>query len=183
MKKFLVLVMAIMTLASCARIDAGHEGIKVNLYGSNKGVDDIELVTGRVHYNPFTTSVYEHLLDRGFKVFVCEVLRKNKKWRKHKFIKGFAHLWLPEIKLAIRYSHTTREEGNRKLKAFLLDASRFVYTGVINRDTEDPIAYIDDLIERVFEYSKTPTKRGLKSVLVKPKPKKKRARMVGAQKV
>lgn len=60
MKKFLVLVMAIMTLASCARIDAGHEGIKVNLYGSNKGVDDIELVTGRVHYNPFTTSVYEY---------------------------------------------------------------------------------------------------------------------------
>lgn len=60
MKKFLVLVMAIMTLVSCARIDAGHEGIKVNLYGSNKGVDDIELVTGRVHYNPFTTSVYEY---------------------------------------------------------------------------------------------------------------------------
>lgn len=60
MKKFLVLVMTIMTLASCARIDAGHEGIKVNLYGSNKGVDDIELVTGRVHYNPFTTSVYEY---------------------------------------------------------------------------------------------------------------------------
>lgn len=60
MKKFLVLVMAIMTFASCARIDAGHEGIKVNLYGSNKGVDDIELVTGRVHYNPFTTSVYEY---------------------------------------------------------------------------------------------------------------------------
>jgi hypothetical protein len=128
-------------------------------------------------------SVYEHLLNRGFKVFVCEVLRKNKRDRHRKKVKGFAHLWLPEIKLAIRYSHTTREEGNRKLKAFLLDASRFVYTGVINRDTEDPIAYIDDLIERVFEYSKTPTKRGLKSVLVKPKPKKKRARMVGAQKV
>lgn len=128
-------------------------------------------------------SVYEHLLNRGFKVFVCEVLRKNKKWRKHKFIKGFAHLWLPEIKLAIRYSHTTRDEGNRKLKEFLHGASKFIYAGVINIDTQDPIAYVDDLIERVFEYSKTPTKRGIKSVLVKPKPKKKRARMIGAQKV
>ena len=128
-------------------------------------------------------SVYEHLLDRGFKVFVCEVLRKNKKWRKHKFIKGFAHLWIPEIKLAIRYSHTARDEENRKLKEFLHGASKFVYAGVINRDTQDPIAYVDDLIERVFEYSTTPTKRGIKSVLVKPKPKKKRTRMMGAQKV
>jgi regulator of protease activity HflC (stomatin/prohibitin superfamily) len=32
----------------------------VNLYGSNKGVDDVELVTGMVWYNPFTTSVYEY---------------------------------------------------------------------------------------------------------------------------
>lgn len=128
-------------------------------------------------------SVYEHLLDRGFKVFVCEVLRKNKKWRKYKFIKGFAHLWLPEINLAIRYSHTDAFEENKKLKEFLHGASRFIYAGVINKDTEDPISYVDDLIERVFEYSKTPTKRGIKSVLVKPKPKKKRARIVGAQKV
>lgn len=60
MKKFLFFAVMAITLASCARIDAGHEGIKVNLYGSNKGVDDIELVTGRVHYNPFTTSVYEY---------------------------------------------------------------------------------------------------------------------------
>lgn len=127
-------------------------------------------------------AVYEHLLNRGFKVFVCEVLRKNKKWRKHKFIKGFAHLWLPEIKLAIRYSHTNAFEDNKKLKEFLHGASKFIYAGVINADTEDPIAYVDDLIDRVFEYSKTPTKRGIKSVLVIPKPKKKRARIVSAQK-
>lgn len=50
----------IMVAASCNRIDAGHEGIKVNLYGSNKGVDDVALVTGMVWYNPFTTSVYEY---------------------------------------------------------------------------------------------------------------------------
>jgi regulator of protease activity HflC (stomatin/prohibitin superfamily) len=30
------------------------------LYGSNKGIDDVELVTGMVWYNPFTTSVYEY---------------------------------------------------------------------------------------------------------------------------
>ena len=45
---------------SCTRIDAGHEGIKVNLYGSNKGVDDVTLVTGIVWFNPVTEMVYEY---------------------------------------------------------------------------------------------------------------------------
>lgn len=45
---------------SCTRIDAGCEGIKVNLYGNEKGIDDISLVTGRVWFNPFTTEVYEY---------------------------------------------------------------------------------------------------------------------------
>lgn len=60
MKKFLTICFAVLAMMSCTRIDAGHEGIMVNLYGSNKGVDDVTLVTGRVHYNPFTTSVYEY---------------------------------------------------------------------------------------------------------------------------
>ena len=64
MKKYLLLVIATLAMVSCCcscnRIDAGYEGIKVNLYGSNKGVDDVALVTGMVWYNPFTTSVYEY---------------------------------------------------------------------------------------------------------------------------
>lgn len=35
------------SLTSCyERVDAGHEGVKVNLYGDKKGVDDVSLVTG-----------------------------------------------------------------------------------------------------------------------------------------
>ena len=64
MKKYLLLVVATLAMGSCCcscnRIDAGYEGIKVNLYGSNKGIDDVALVTGMVWYNPFTTSVYEY---------------------------------------------------------------------------------------------------------------------------
>lgn len=49
------------SLTSCyEKVDAGHEGIKVNLYGSDKGVDDVSLVTGIVWYNPWTTTVYEY---------------------------------------------------------------------------------------------------------------------------
>lgn len=44
---------------ACSRIDAGHEGVKVNLIASDKGVDDVALVTGWQFYNPFTTSVFE----------------------------------------------------------------------------------------------------------------------------
>ncbi len=43
--------------SSCTRIDAGHEGILVKLYGSEKGIQDVTLVTGRVWYNPLTESV------------------------------------------------------------------------------------------------------------------------------
>lgn len=63
--KLFVVVLAIiasMSLTSCGyeRIDAGCEGIKVNLYGSDKGVDDISLVTGAVWYNPLTEDVFEY---------------------------------------------------------------------------------------------------------------------------
>ena len=51
---------AVITLSSCERIDAGCEGIKVNLYGNDRGVDDVSLVSGMVYYNIFTEMVYEY---------------------------------------------------------------------------------------------------------------------------
>lgn len=63
MKKFLSMLfgaMLLLGMSSCERIDAGCEGIRVNLYGDNKGVGDVALVTGRVWYNPITTEVYEY---------------------------------------------------------------------------------------------------------------------------
>lgn len=59
--KLFAMFALILCATSCyTRVDAGHEGIKVNLYGDNKGVDDVELVTGAVWYNPITTAVYEY---------------------------------------------------------------------------------------------------------------------------
>lgn len=58
---FATLLVVTCCCTSChTRIDAGHEGIKVNLYGDSKGVDDVELVTGAVWFNPITTAVYEY---------------------------------------------------------------------------------------------------------------------------
>jgi len=56
----LSLVFILVMFNSCnERIDAGYEGILVKMYGSEKGVQDVSLVTGRVWYNPLTESVYE----------------------------------------------------------------------------------------------------------------------------
>ena len=57
---FFILVAFTVALTSCTRIDAGHEGIKVNLFGDKKGVDEVSLVTGWVFFNPLTEKVYEY---------------------------------------------------------------------------------------------------------------------------
>lgn len=44
----------------CTRVEPGYVGIKVNMYGSQKGVEDFPLQTGRVWYNPFTEEVYDY---------------------------------------------------------------------------------------------------------------------------
>lgn len=57
---FILMIVVLIAFNSCnERIDAGYEGILVKLYGSEKGVQDVSLVTGRVWYNPFTENVYE----------------------------------------------------------------------------------------------------------------------------
>lgn len=55
-----ILVLGMTTLInSCERIDAGHVGVKVNMYGDGKGIDDITEVTGWAFYNPFTQKIFE----------------------------------------------------------------------------------------------------------------------------
>ncbi|HYD20005.1 MAG TPA: SPFH domain-containing protein [Flavipsychrobacter sp.] len=61
MKKQILTLSIISTLiASCTRIDAGHEGILIKQYGSDKGIQDVSLVTGRVWYNPWTEDVEQY---------------------------------------------------------------------------------------------------------------------------
>jgi regulator of protease activity HflC (stomatin/prohibitin superfamily) len=54
-----VLVVLGFLTQSCERIDAGHVGVKVNLFGDDKGVADVTEVTGMVFYNPFSSQIYE----------------------------------------------------------------------------------------------------------------------------
>ena len=55
---FLIALVAMLSMSSCVeRIDAGHEGIKVSMTGDERGVNDENLVTGWIFYNPFNTIV------------------------------------------------------------------------------------------------------------------------------
>lgn len=57
MKKAIIILLATIVTYSCTRIDAGYEGILIKQYGTDKGVQDVTLVTGRVTYNPWTEDV------------------------------------------------------------------------------------------------------------------------------
>ena len=54
-----VLLAFLVGAAGCTTVNPGYVGIKVNMYGGNRGVSDLPLVTGRIGYNPFTTRVLE----------------------------------------------------------------------------------------------------------------------------
>lgn len=55
----IAIVLVVVGFNSCERIDAGHVGVKVNLYGTGKGVGDVAECTGMVFYNPLSTRIYE----------------------------------------------------------------------------------------------------------------------------
>ncbi len=55
----MVLSLPLFGMTACTKVSPGWVGIKVNQYGSQKGVQDFPLQTGRVWYNVFTEDVYE----------------------------------------------------------------------------------------------------------------------------
>jgi regulator of protease activity HflC (stomatin/prohibitin superfamily) len=59
MKNFNLLLTSFLlcVITSCTRIDAGYEGILIKQYGTEKGVQDVSLVTGRVTYSQWSEDV------------------------------------------------------------------------------------------------------------------------------
>jgi len=56
---FIVTFCLVFIIQGCDVIEPGHVGIKVNLYGEQKGVQSYTLRTGAVWYNRFSEQVYE----------------------------------------------------------------------------------------------------------------------------
>jgi regulator of protease activity HflC (stomatin/prohibitin superfamily) len=55
----LFIVVVVFALTAVTRIDPAHVGIRVKLAGSNRGVQDMPVVTGWVFYNPLTEQIIE----------------------------------------------------------------------------------------------------------------------------
>lgn len=54
-----VMIVCLFGIYGCDLIEPGHVGIKVNLYGEQKGVQNYTLRTGAIWYNRFSEQVYE----------------------------------------------------------------------------------------------------------------------------
>lgn len=61
-KSILAFICVSVLLTGCGRtiVEPGHVGIKVDYYGTDRGVESYPQVTGIVWYNPFTTSVFQY---------------------------------------------------------------------------------------------------------------------------
>lgn len=62
MRKLLLLSLVAIGCQStgCTYVEPGYAGIKVNMYGNQKGVEDFPVQTGRVWYNPWTEDIYTY---------------------------------------------------------------------------------------------------------------------------
>jgi regulator of protease activity HflC (stomatin/prohibitin superfamily) len=67
----LVLVIFAVTM-SCENIDSGNIGIKVNKFGTGRGVSGVTECTGTVFYNPITTTIYEFPINIRHKEYTEE---------------------------------------------------------------------------------------------------------------
>lgn len=152
MFKFSYLLAAAFTAASlqscCEKVDAGCEGVKVNLYGSDKGVDDVCMVTGAVWYNPLTERVYEYptyVQTVDYPAFTINA--KD----------GSEFIIDPTISLKIvdgkspqvfrKYRKKLDEVINSTLFNYVKDAFRIQ----LNKYTTDQIVSNRDLVERAIE--------------------------------
>lgn len=52
------LAFLVISTSGCETIQPGYVGIKVNLWGDQKGVEQLPLMTGRVSYNPISEHIY-----------------------------------------------------------------------------------------------------------------------------
>ena len=59
-QKLFVVLIAVAVVTGCTRVGPGYVGIKVNMAGSNKGVQEYPARTGWVFYNPVTEDVFEY---------------------------------------------------------------------------------------------------------------------------
>lgn len=139
--------------------------------------------------------LYEHLVRSGYNVFVHEVLsgESPRTLPPHKRRRGynhpkpisfgrFAHIWLPELNIAIRFCHTEYGIKNVRLGQFLNNSKPYCFLCVIS-PSDDPIEKFEKIYSDIRGYIEkgTANKKGVANTLVVPE-RKKRKRISTAEK-
>lgn len=139
--------------------------------------------------------LYEYLTNVGYDVFVHELLsgdlsetvkymytRRGLKIPKPSCFGRFAHLWIPEINMAIRFCNTRYGVRDEKLGQFINNSRPYCFLCVINPE-DDPAEKFEKVLSDIDRYKKqgTANKRGVADTLVVPV-RKKRVRLTTLQK-
>lgn len=131
-------------------------------------------------------ALYEYLVKQGYNVFVHEVLSGDnpRLLPPHKRRRGyippkpisfgrFAHIWLPELNIAIRFCHTEYGIKNTELGRFISQSRKYCFLCVIN-NSDDPIEKFKKIYSDIQGYIEqgTADKKGVANTLVVPVRKK-----------
>lgn len=149
--KFIIIALFAMLfgMTSCVeRIDAGCEGIKVNLTGDEKGVGDVSLCSGWQFYNPFSTMIYEYPTFN--QTIDYEAFEVNSKDGTKFTIDPSMIVKIEDGKSPIifkKYRKTLEEVINGSLYIYVKDAARIVF----NQFTADSIVSNRAMVDKAFD--------------------------------
>lgn len=151
-----IIVIGLISLFSTCgyeRIDSGHAGIQVELFGSNKGVQDVALVNGGNFYNKWTQEIYE------FPTYIQHIVWDIKEHESNeefavttsdgmtlRFDVGFDYSVIPERVPAIFQKY--RKDLPAITNEFLRTAVRNSYNDVAGRFISDTLLFKRNTYER-----------------------------------
>src|SRR3990167_9791506 len=145
-------LIALFTTCGYERIDSGHAGIQVELFGSDKGVQDVALVNGGQFYNKWTQEIYE------FPTYIQHIVwdlttESNKEFAVTtsdgmilRFDVGFDYSVIPERVPAIFQKY--RKDLPSITAEFLRTAVRNSYNDVAGRFISDTLLFKRNTYER-----------------------------------
>lgn len=139
--------------------------------------------------------LYDYLTNIGYDVFVHELLsgdlsdtakymykRRGLKIPKPSSFGRFAHLWIPEENIAVRFCNVPYGVRDEKLGQFINNSRPYCFLCVINPE-DDPAEKFEKILKDIKGYKAkgTATKRGVADTLIVPV-RKKRTRLTTMQK-
>lgn len=128
-------------------------------------------------------ALFEYLRKERYDVYVFEILRKRTTNRRStgRMMHQFAHIWLPQLNLAIRISPVKKGEKDGRLRNFIISSRENFFTCAVNKG-DDAVKKIRMAIPLIKVYKKETPRLGVMKDIVKPK-KRERIRIATTEKV